>query len=374
MLKLPRLFAKAKTGKIKYWEVEVRQHRTGSAELCIRHAAGLDDSPIERVEVFLTGKNIGKVNETTPYEQAFNEAQSRWKKQRDKGYSKSVETCSEANSNTLGLPMPMLAYPIEKYKQELPKQCWVQPKLNGHRCLAHKRDGEVILYSRQGKRIDTMPHIEAALQNLVRDGETWDGELYIHGERLQDIGSLVKRRQPGSERVEYHVYDCVMDAPFEARRERLVNTLYWVMLDDESGPIWLVPTDYVNYEELSDTFKWRRSEGYEGLMVRHTDKPYEVGFRSWSLLKVKGFEDAEFIVKDIIQGTPVRKPDGRVLEVPVLVCDGFKVTAPGTEDEKHAIWINRESYIGRPVTVKYYELTKDGVPFHPVALQFREDI
>ena len=51
----------------------------------------------------------------------------------------------------------------------------------------------------------------------------------------------------------------------------------------------------------------------------------------------------------------------------------FDVTAPGDYRDKKEAWDNRSKYIGKKLTVKYQELTDDGIPRFPVALGIKED-
>lgn len=364
----PRLFARAKTGETKWWWIAV-QGTEQCADVVIQHAAGLDHVVTETRERIVEGKNIGRANETTPFQQASAEAEARWRKKRDSGYKEAVLVeDAEHNTNALGLPQPMLALSIDKIKFELPEQVWVQPKLDGHRALAGWVDGQVRLWSRRGKWIDTMDHILASLNDVLPEDTILDGELYIHGRRLQDIGSLIKRKQAGSEDVQYHVYDVVdMARTFSLRHAYLAGMFF---PDRCVEPVLAVqcPPD-----QIAQHFAACRDAGYEGAMVRLDTHPYEPGYRSQSLLKVKEFHDREWIVRDVVKGVP-KNVAGGMLDVAVLVCDGFAVTAPGTVQDKDHVWRHREQYIGKTVTVKYAYLTKDGVPFHPVALRFRDDI
>ena len=52
----------------------------------------------------------------------------------------------------------------------------------------------------------------------------------------------------------------------------------------------------------------------------------------------------------------------------------FGVSAPGTHMDKQKTLINKDMYIGRHVTVEYSQLTADNIPFHPVAVRWREEI
>lgn len=374
-----KLYAPTKTGNVKTWRAQVYcvvEDPQATATITITTQTKLDGKEVERHDVITEGKNLGKSNETTPYEQAVSEAESRYRKKLKDGYSTEIPTdTSQASSNALGLPRPMLAHPIDKVKKvEFPAH-W-QAKLNGHRALVTRRNGELMMYSRKGERITTMNHILTHLEDKVEEGIILDGELYIHGMKLQDIGKLVKKWRPESVNVQYHVYDMITDTPYSQRYEHLFTV---IGLADVDWPVQLVTTICVEDMEKAQRLTDQAIEdGYEGGILRTPDKGYLAGFRSRQLLKMKTFDDAEFTVVDIIQGK-TRHVNDVSLEVAILVCetsDGkrFEVTAHGDMYEKDRIWHERDNHVGRLVTVKYYDITKDGIPFHPVALQWREDI
>ena len=52
--------------------------------------------------------------------------------------------------------------------------------------------------------------------------QTFDGELYLHGVPLQEIGSMVKRDDPNN-KLEYHIYDiAIPNLTFTQRRNLLL--------------------------------------------------------------------------------------------------------------------------------------------------------
>ena len=63
--------------------------------------------------------------------------------------------------------------------------CWTQPKLDGVRMLskvfAKKEKGLVSIWSRKGKEITTLSNIQKELNSILKEGESLDGEVYVHG-------------------------------------------------------------------------------------------------------------------------------------------------------------------------------------------------
>ena len=319
------------------------------------------------------GKNIGKANETQPEEQAVLELEAKARLKLDKGYVKDIADAKAPATNALDLPLPMLATPLEKVKPE--KINWntayAQPKLDGHRALF--KDG--VLYSRQGKVLN-LPHILNSIREAGLDDLHLDGELYIHGKPLQDVSRLIKKYTDASLEVQYHIYDIVCDKPFTERHHLLAIRTDWMSTLSCLQPVDTVPVQ--NMESLMVTHGFNRGRGYEGTMLRFSNDGYQTGKRSRTLLKLKEFHDAEFLVVDYEEGKPYIKDTG-TYRVPVWVCEAangqrFNVTAEGNMFAKHEQWEHRDLYLERLLTVKYHYLSKEGIPQLPIAMRWREDV
>jgi DNA ligase-1 len=106
-------------------------------------------------------------------------------------------------------------------------------------------------------------------------------------------------------------------------------------------------------------------DGYEGQMVRVLDSEYE-NKRSKSLLKHKTFCDAEFEIKGVIEGK------GKLTnKVGKLVFDGFDSAVNGDHEYLEKLFKDG-NLIGKRATVKYFELTSDGVPRFPKVICIRD--
>ena len=322
-----------------------------------------------------TGKNIGRSNETTPEEQAILELESKSRLKIDKGYVDTIKAAEVTTTNALGLPKPMLAASLDKVKPETIDwdTAYCQPKLDGHRALF--LDG--VLYSRSGKVID-LPHIVEAINKSDRQNLHLDGELYLHGKTLQEVSSLIKGAKKNPEAaldVEYHIYDVVDEnASFIIRVEDFEEGYH------EFHPKLVVNPTYAvsNMEDLMLLHKEWRDEGYEGTMLRFGNDGYATGKRSRKLLKVKEFHDAEFKVIGYEEGKPYIR-DYMTYRVPVWICETesggtFNVTAAGNMHEKAFEWEHRDECVGEMLTVKFHNLSKDGIPQLPVALQWKVEL
>lgn len=374
------LYAVTKTGNVKTWCAEVfgtPDEQPSDATITITTQTKLDGKKVLRHDVITEGKNLGKSNETTPYEQALSEARSRYNKKIDQGYGLEIPTdTTKSTSNGMGLPRPMLAHPIDKVK-EIEFPAYFQPKLDGHRCIVTKKNGEMIMYSRQGKPITTMDHILSFLEGMISEGQFLDGELYLHGEALQNIGSYIKKLRPESKQIYYYVYDIIMDKPYRERL-KLLNTIF---LDspEVNSPATLISTREVHsMGETMAYFGYAIDDGFEGGILRTPDQGYLAGFRSRNLLKIKKFDDSEHKIVDVIEGKD-RLVNDTELKVAVFVCETpegqrFECTAFGDQHEKDRIWHTRKDFIGKTLTVKHSGYTKEGKPWHCVALRIREDI
>lgn len=329
-------------------------------------------------------KNVGRANETTVTQQVLNEINSEYTKKQNQGkYHTSV-----GESIYFGAKFHecMLA---DKYnpKKHNKFPYYSQPKLDGIRCLVSK-DG---MQSRNGKPIVAAPHILEALKPFFADypDVVLDGELYNHElkDNFEKIVSLVRKTKPtaadleeSKELVQYHIYDAIMDEPFEDRKKFLIscNGFDWMNLGSSNREyakryIVLVPTVIISEEdELYSDLSLYLDNGYEGQMLRVPGSPYE-GKRSKFLIKHKEFEDAEFEVVDIVEGKG--NWAGYAKAVEIRLEDGTTQFSGvrGSFDFLKDVLYNANQYIGGQVTVRYQNKTDDGKLRFPVVVAFWKD-
>lgn len=354
-MKLNKLYQRATNQKINTFQVEVQGN-------LYRTITGFEDGVKTKsawTECF--GKNIGKSNETTDQEQAQKEAEALHRKKLELGF---YEDINDIDSSTLF--KPMLAVDFNDFKDKITYPVYVQPKLDGIRCIVRK-DG---MWSRNGKTIISAPHIYNTLAHLFETNPNLiiDGELYIHSNQndFNTICSLVKKTKPtqddldeSARLIEYWVYDVPSHtATFDHRKVSLHQLKH---LDK----IKVVPTFRVNNEEdLKTQYGTFISEGYEGLMVRTVNGKYE-NKRSKNLMKYKTFHDSEFIILEVHEGKG--RLSGKVGQMLFKNEDGkeFYSTVNGTEEYLTELWKQKDNLIGKLATIKYFELTPDGIPRFP---------
>jgi DNA ligase-1 len=283
---------------------------------------------------------------------------------------------------------PMLA---KEYDPKwLSDDYYIQPKLDGHRAVWDGDD----LYSRNGKLIEGVPELTKILRRYHRDFPL-DGEIYAHGMGFDKITSSVRRTVNIQENMElaYHAFDIpVKDLTFTQRYEKLSSRLG----KHTDARINLVKTLHCSVAPDPIVFI---NEGYEGAMYRNSAGLYKFGKRSSDILKYKIMQDAEATVVDLVElveheklivpkGTPGSKKyaDGTYYKngestpknsMGAILCKldngkTFEIGSGFDDATRKQIWKDRP--IGKVLTFKYQELSKDGIPRFPVFLRWRQDI
>ena len=399
MQKLDKLYKIDSLGKLREWTMVI-EGNSFYAEKGLVGGKIVCDKPTTAI-----GKNEGKVNETTNEEQALLEAQARRDKKLKEGYA-----ISPKEAETMSYYEPMLAQKFEDREKEIQSifndelRVLSQPKLDGIRCIVRLEDGQIVARTRKGRTIDTIPHVIEELSVFFECNEDaiLDGELYNHDLKhdFNKIVSLVRKKTPqktkgDSEKsfakkqakyekalvesknlIQYWVYDCPKlsneydeSIAFSVRNFMLQGEFADVI---DGNSVKLVETDECySFLSLDQGYSSFMEKGYEGQMVR-IDSCYE-NKRSKSLLKRKEFQDAEYKVIDIEEGNGNRSGTAKHLVCYCPLTDQtFNSNIKGNFDYLAEILNNSEDYIGKLVTIKFFELTPDGIPRFPYAIAFRD--
>jgi DNA ligase-1 len=218
-----------------------------------------------------------------------------------------------------------------------------------------------------------MEHITSDLQHVK---EVLDGELYSDTLTFQQFVGLVRKKKHNAaeklllRQVRFWVYDIVNNKPFEERKND-IGQLFCEYKDVWSHIDQLPTFECETKEQLKEFHARFVEEGKEGLIIRNKAGLYQLAARSKDLQKYKEFEDAEFTVVEFTDGVGSEK--GLV----IWVCETedkrkFSVRPRGSHEERAEIFNDAESYVGKKLTVRYQELTEDGIPRFPVGIAFRD--
>ena len=455
----PTLYAIDKNGKIKVWNAAVLQSASTAATATARIMHGYINGKQQlALREYSTGKNIGRSNETTPLEQCISETRRKWLDKKEKeAYTETKpadygEGYGDISGNSGGgggeydddndnddddgdtgysftRPfLPMLAQTFNpddaclgtgivsgnKKKKVITLPCFVQPKLDGLRCVsyatrspanANTNDGATVtLQSRTGAFFTGLPHIAAALRPylLQHPSVVIDGELYTDQMPFEELAGLIKKKKITAadterlKKVKYHVYDIYdhsrHNMPFSERHAVLASavrrcgcvandTSYTaserILRSNTAEAVAAAVVVLVRTEKIAVLAEFRRlfsefvEAGYEGIMLRNAAGEYRANYRSNDLQKYKEFLEDEYRIIGFTQG------EGRDAGAVIWLCetaDGkeFTVRPRGTMEQRREWFNDGDSYIGKNLTVVYQELTEEGKPRFPVGKAVRQ--
>lgn len=363
----PVIYKRTATGAVQQWRAEV--DGTGQFRTVYGQVGGAEViTEWTRCET----TNGGKKNARGPIEQAVFEVQSMYKKKLEKEYHKSVEDIDQV---LVRLPMLAKDYKEHKKKINFKTGVWIQPKLDGIRATVCSK----MIQSRNGKELFGMPHILEALAPVFDKYPdiVFDGELYNHEYKsdFDSICSAVKKKNcsledimKAREVIQYHVYDIFNgDGGYHERSTLLakINEEFFV----QGETIQLVATYLIqNENNVEHFYEQFLEDGFEGAMIR-LESDY-VNKRTDKLLKRKEFIDEEFVVIDILEG--LGNWSGYAKSALLELGDGrtFSAGIKGTQQQMKDLLVNRQQYIGKPATVKYFAKTPSGIPRFPVIKEF----
>lgn len=414
---LPVLYGTEKNGKTRVWiaKIYLKGKSKGAqapAFATIEHGQ-LDGKLQLTIREYTEGKNIGKKNETTPLQQCIAETKRKWTDKHEKeSYQETITEQASASdqehqpsqhspSESAKKYFPMLAHTFEPAtttakKNNIVFPCFVQPKLDGLRCIMYcdPVTSELHCQSRTGSYFDTMDHIKTSLAPVFakHPNTIFDGELYTTEIPFEELAGIIKKKKltpADKERlcaIEYHIYDVVDETkPFEERHAMIRKIFAQYAASRMASPhahapnsdhmphfIRLVPTTEA---KTPADFKAQFSEfidvGYEGIMLRNKKGMYRCNYRSHDLQKYKEFLEDEFPIVGFTQG------DGRDKGTIIWICvtkEGkeFSVRPRGTMEHRRKLFQTGEKYVGKKLTIIYQELTEEGKPRFPVGKDVRD--
>ncbi len=362
-MKLDTIYKRTQTGATQEWTIEVvgNKYRTISGQT--------DGKKIFNEWTIVYGKNTGKLNETTDKEQTMKEAVAKRTKKLESGYFENIK-----HINKTQYFEPMLASKWEDSKDKITYPIFSQPKLDGIRCIVTSEG----MFSRNGKPIISAPHIRRSL-NFVFDAYPdliLDGELYADkfANDFNKIVSLVKKTKPTEDdlfesqrNIQYWIYDIPSENTNFGERCYALDELFDAELESFEKHCVLVETaDCNNEDDVMALYEEYVDNGFEGQILR-TNGKYE-NKRSKFLLKHKSFIDEEYTIVDVCEGEGNKT--NMVGYMTFKTADGkpFKSNVKATFEESEEMFRNRKQLIGKQATIKYFNLTPDGIPRFPYVI------
>ena len=270
----------------------------------------------------------------------------------------------------------MLAHKVNENKIDFSEKVFIQPKLDGVRCIFTK-DGA---YSRTGKEFHNLQHIKIDLEkffdkqpNAVLDGELYNLNL---SDDFELFKSIVRKQKPTDEDrlnahklIQYHVYDMIAEGPSYEDR------LNWLL---SSKNLWSESVISVYTLEVHEYIGAKTAHGvflkqnYEGSILR-LNGPYEQK-RSYNLQKFKDFSDTEATIIGYEAGKG--KFTGLIGKFLMVDDDGNEFGCPIGKgynySDRRYILENIHDYIGKLATFTYFERTKAGSYRHPLYKPLRK--
>jgi len=270
-----------------------------------------------------------------------------------------------------------LAHDSANHEGKVTGKKLIEVKLDGVRVITIAYpDGRVDQFSRNGKELVNFPHIKEQLSAVAKGFDmpyVLDGE--VMSSSFQDLMKQVHRKSDvQSKDAILYLFDIMPLHDFKIGFSNLLQTersgmlQSWHELEEENLPnIRVLEHELVDLD--TDAGKNRFSEinrdaidnGYEGIMIKNPDAPYECK-RSTAWLKLKPFIEVSLAVTAVEEGT------GRnVGKLGALVCEGIddgrgisvNVGSGFTDADRDDYWTGREEVVGKVVEVRADAITQN---------------
>lgn len=275
---------------------------------------------------------------------------------------------------------PMLAQRWDQHLDRVSSKedLFISPKLDGVRCIvafdpATKRP---YFLSRLGNTFQSCDHIAPELMMAFAKDPTlvFDGEIYHHDFARNFSGLIgaikVQRENRDADhtniqkQLQLHCFDLLYgnsitgDTPYALR----YNYLERVLARLPNKKTQLVEQTVARKAQVNRHHDDHVAEGYEGVMVRTGSGKYEYGKRSYSILKMKKMQDAEFLVTRIIEGKGKLEGTVGAIECVTENKDRFKANFGVSDDERHYYWRRQHQLLGKMATIQFQEVSPNGIP------------
>ena len=290
----------------------------------------------------------------------------------------SEKTVNKVVPGTVPVFTCALAHDSAKHEKKMTGKKQIEIKLDGVRVITVIQGDKVEMFSRNGKQFHNFGHIIDEIKEVLKDYPVpyplvLDGE--VMSANFQDLMKQVHRKDnvEANDAV-LHLFDTIPLGCFQAgvwdkpQSFRSAITKAWVeehtdVLKHVQALDW--ETVDLDTEEGQKRFtelnKAAVEGGYEGVMIKDVDAPYECK-RTHAWLKAKPFIEVTLEVKDVEEGTG--RNEGRL---GALVCagedDGRMVQvncgSGFSDSDRDNFWNNRSALIGNLVEVRADAITQN---------------
>lgn len=294
---------------------------------------------------------------------------------------------SEKTVNKVAKQFPQYAVPVftcalahdsAKHEKKMTGVKQIEIKLDGVRVITIIRGNKVEMFSRNGKQFHNFGHIIKELETVLKTNPA-PYDLMLDGEvmsaNFQDLMKQVHRKESvEANDAVLHLFDLAPLADFQnggwtkpqAFRSAAVKA--WVnqhtdILQHVTALDWEevnldTPKGEARFVELN---KAAVEGGYEGVMIKDVDAPYECK-RTHAWLKAKPFIEVTLEVVDVEEGTG--RNEGRL---GALVCSGeddgrnIQVNCGSgfSDTDRDDYWTHRSSIVGNLVEVRADAVTQN---------------
>jgi len=290
----------------------------------------------------------------------------------------SEKTVNKVVPGTVPVFTCSLAHDSAKHEKKMTGKKQIEIKLDGVRVITIIQGNKVEMFSRNGKQFHNFGHIIEELEAVIKDYPV-PYPLVLDGEVMSsDFQDLMKQvhRKDGKQSTDavLHLFDTIPLDCFKAgswdkpQSFRSAITKHWV----EEHKSVLKHVQALDWETVDlDTAEGQKrfvelnkaavDGGYEGVMIKDVDAPYECK-RTHAWLKAKPFIEVTLEVKDVEEGTGrnegrlgalvcVGNDDGRMVQV--NCGSGF------SDSDRDSFWNSRSDLIGQLVEVRADAITQN---------------
>ena len=290
----------------------------------------------------------------------------------------SEKTVNKVVPGTIPVFTCALAHDSAKHEKKMKGKKQIEIKLDGVRVITIIRGNKVEMFSRNGKQFHNFGHIIEELEAVVAEYPV-PYPLVLDGEVMSsDFQDLMKQvhRKDGKQSTDavLHLFDtiplgCFREGSWDKPQSfRSAITKHWVEDHKEALPHvtaldWEdvdldTPEGEARFVELN---KQAVEGGYEGVMIKDIDAPYECK-RTHAWLKAKPFIEVTLEVKEVEEGTG--RNEGRL---GAFVCEGVddgkdirvNVGSGFTDAHRDEYWNGRGNIIGQLVEVRADAITQN---------------